>query len=162
MRHRTEQVVPESEQQAHSRRSFLQRLALLSGALAVASFCLGALRFVVPQRHNTMHNRIPIGRRADFVEGTMRDLPEHNARVFATAEGLCALSVVCTHLGCIVDQRGSEFFCPCHASAFDSRGVPTSGPAPRPLDWYKIGADRDGELYVDLDQIVPVGSYFAT
>lgn len=50
-----------------------------------------------------------------------------------------AMSLVCTHLGCIVNWRPDlgEFHCPCHGSIFDHNGAVLRGPAPRPLPRYK-------------------------
>ncbi len=47
-----------------------------------------------------------------------------------TAEDFLALSSVCPHLGCQVHWEAQEqrFFCPCHNGAFDSQGMPLSGP----------------------------------
>lgn len=49
---------------------------------------------------------------------------------------------VCTHLGCVPlgagegENRGpfGGYFCPCHASAYDTAGRIRSGPAPRNLE----------------------------
>lgn len=42
----------------------------------------------------------------------------------------------CAHLGCPVSySRGGDVYsCPCHGGAYDSRGLVTAGPPPRPLD----------------------------
>ncbi len=51
---------------------------------------------------------------------------------------LVAVSVVCTHLGCVVNWMSAEskFKCPCHGSGFSLSGVNTEGPAPgRWIDW---------------------------
>ena len=55
-----------------------------------------------------------------------------------------AVSSICTHTGCLVQQVASGFSCPCHRSDFDQEGRPVSGPAPRPLDRLetKIEGDR--------------------
>ncbi len=49
-----------------------------------------------------------------------------------------ATSLICTHLGCIVDWRpeSGDFLCPCHGSMFDHNGAVLRGPAPRPLRQY--------------------------
>lgn len=51
-----------------------------------------------------------------------------------------ALSLVCTHLGCIVNwvPEKKEFHCPCHGSIFDAHGNVLRGPAPRPLPSYEV------------------------
>lgn len=51
-----------------------------------------------------------------------------------------AFSAVCTHLGCLVEYRGADkqFHCNCHGSIFDLNGKNVSGPAPRPLDPFRV------------------------
>lgn len=45
-----------------------------------------------------------------------------------------ALSMVCTHEGCSLnDPSGGEMFCPCHGSRFDLQGNVLRGPANRSL-----------------------------
>lgn len=46
----------------------------------------------------------------------------------------------CTHLGCAHhwDDNQAKFVCPCHNSFFAKTGAVLSGPAPRPLDRYRV------------------------
>src|SRR5438552_13836387 len=69
---------------------------------------------------------------------------------YAMAEGIFALSTVCTHLGCTPNWLDSErkFKCPCHGSGFRITGINFEGPAPRPLERFKIEL-IEGELVVD-------------
>jgi len=62
--------------------------------------------------------------------------------------GMLALSVKCTHLGCIVRADKQGFHCPCHASSFDKYGEVKSPPATRALDIFSIKIIK-GELYID-------------
>jgi cytochrome b6-f complex iron-sulfur subunit len=50
-----------------------------------------------------------------------------------------ALSLVCTHLGCLVNwvPDQGEFHCPCHGSRYDANGAVLQGPAPLPLKRYE-------------------------
>ena len=41
---------------------------------------------------------------------------------------------LCTHLGCIPAYDGKNFKCACHGGEFNTAGVQTFGPPPRPLD----------------------------
>ena len=65
--------------------------------------------------------------------------------------GFYALSTVCTHLGCTPNwlDAESKFKCPCHGSGFYVTGVNFEGPAPRPLERYRIALSEDGQLLVD-------------
>ena len=66
---------------------------------------------------------------------------------------LVALNTTCTHLGCTPNVLFSEqkIKCPCHGSGFRFNGINFEGPAPRPLERYKIGLDADGQIVVDKD-----------
>ncbi len=67
--------------------------------------------------------------------------------------GLLALSIKCTHLGCIVQPSDKGFLCPCHASAFNKHGEVMSPPATRALDIFPITIEN-GEILVDTNQPV--------
>jgi cytochrome b6-f complex iron-sulfur subunit len=66
-----------------------------------------------------------------------------------------ALKSVCTHLGCPPNWLEGEqkFKCPCHGSGFYISGVNFEGPAPRPLERYKVTLADDGQIVVDKSQI---------
>ena len=65
--------------------------------------------------------------------------------------GFYALSTVCTHLGCTPNWLSADekFKCPCHGSGFVKTGINIEGPAPRPLERYKITMAEDGQIQVD-------------
>jgi cytochrome b6-f complex iron-sulfur subunit len=67
--------------------------------------------------------------------------------------GIFALSTTCTHLGCIPNWLAADnkFKCPCHGSGFRSSGMNFEGPAPRPLERWRVVLE-DGELLVDKNQ----------
>ncbi len=58
------------------------------------------------------------------------------ALVTRSQDGVLALSLVCTHLGCIVQWLPAQhqFHCPCHDGLFDEFGDVISGPPPLPLE----------------------------
>lgn len=58
---------------------------------------------------------------------------------------LYALSLICTHLGCIVSWHLEErrLICPCHAGMFDVTGAVLGGPPPRPLPSYEVKLSGD-------------------
>lgn len=63
-----------------------------------------------------------------------------------------ALDVTCTHLGCTPNVLASEnkIKCPCHGSGFRFNGINFEGPAPRPLERYRVYIDPvDGLITVD-------------
>jgi cytochrome b6-f complex iron-sulfur subunit len=63
---------------------------------------------------------------------------------------LIALSTICTHLGCSPSwlEADKKFKCPCHGSGFYKNGINFEGPAPRPLERFKI-YEVDGVVVVD-------------
>ena len=66
-------------------------------------------------------------------------------------QGIYALSTTCTHLGCTPNWLTAEnkFKCPCHGSGFYKTGMNFEGPAPRPLERYRIVLGDDGQIIVD-------------
>lgn len=64
--------------------------------------------------------------------------------------GMLAISIKCTHLGCMVqaDTNTNGFNCPCHASKFDKYGEVLSPPATRALDILPITI-VNGNVMVD-------------
>lgn len=108
-----------------SRRRFL--LALIAGFAALA----GLGRFLKPR---------PVPR-AIIVDTPLNNVPRDGALVFRDErvavgwgnDGIFALSLVCTHLGCTVSVTSEGLFCPCHGSRFDREGRVVKGPADRPL-----------------------------
>jgi len=75
---------------------------------------------------------------------------------------------VCTHLGCTVRAEAlprpeeanvggqplrltHKFSCPCHGSHYRGDGTNVSGPAPKPLEWFRLSVSPDDrQLVVDL------------
>ncbi len=88
----------------------------------------------------------PVRAEARPVEIPLADLPVGGSKpityegrpalVMRTAEGVIALSLICTHLGCTVQwQEGKQqFYCPCHDGRFDRDGDVIAGPPPLPLE----------------------------
>ena len=69
-------------------------------------------------------------------------------------DGFFVLSTVCTHLGCTPNWLEAEqkFKCPCHGSGFRITGINFEGPAPRPLERYRIYMANDGQIIVDKNK----------
>jgi len=105
-------------------------------------------------------HRFRVGKPAEFPPGTVKIVPEHNVRMIATEAGVAALSLVCTHLGCIVAESSEGFKCPCHGSRFSPDGKVIGGPAPRPLRWLEVSQAADGSLVVDKDREVNAEQFF--
>lgn len=74
-------------------------------------------------------------------------------------ERLAALSLECTHLGCLLNPTDQGFYCPCHGSVFGPDGTVYSGPAKVNLPWYPVRLDggrvwiRTGEKQRDPEWV---------
>ena len=64
----------------------------------------------------------------------------------ADATAVVALNSICTHQGCSVDWKDSEFACPCHGSKFSAGGEVLEGPADKPLPTYEAMVEGDSVL----------------
>ena len=80
-----------------------------------------------------------------------RWVDKYGVWIIRTLEGMYALSTICTHLGCKPSWLDTEqkFKCPCHGSGFYKSGVNFEGPAPRPLERFRIVLADDGKILVD-------------
>lgn len=74
------------------------------------------------------------------------------------ANGVYALSTICTHQGCDMSLRGDisyqGVFCGCHGAQFDADGNPVAGPARGPLAHYPLTIDASGNITVDMSSTV--------
>lgn len=83
--------------------------------------------------------------------------PGRAVALFRDAEGLYAISTICTHLGCVVKPHADGFECPCHGSRFAADGEVTRGPAPQPLPWLKVNVSG-GVVTIDEGATVAAGT----
>jgi Rieske Fe-S protein len=72
--------------------------------------------------------------------------------------GVYAMSAICTHAGCFLDDASTTIaaglYCPCHGSSFDGEGAVIGGPARAALQHYAVTVTADGSLTVDGSQPV--------
>ena len=59
-----------------------------------------------------------------------------------------ALSLKCTHLGCTVEDKETEFACPCHGSRFDTDGNVLAGPAQTALKQLRVEITPENTLKI--------------
>jgi len=83
--------------------------------------------------------------------------PGRSVAVFRDGEGVYAISLTCTHLGCIVKPTAAGFECPCHGSRFGHDGAVMRGPAPKALPWVGVSV-AGGTITVDEEVTVPKGT----
>ncbi len=140
-----------SRNSAPTRRDFL-RLAT-TGVLSAAGLVgLGELaRFLGFQTADAPKTVFDVGQAAQYPAGSRTVLPEVPAVLIATTSGFQAMSLVCTHLGCTVEEDGGGFKCPCHGSRYDSKGTVERGPARLPLRMLRVEQTAAGRLLVHTD-----------
>ncbi len=129
----------------HTRTKFLSLVAVAAGGVMTAAILVPVVGFAVVDTLGTEEWRwVDVGKFGDFPPGSTTSLavtgpdPEADRRVFIRHrdDELLAIWNRCAHLGCPVKySSGSDgYVCPCHGGAYDSRGLVTAGPPPRPLD----------------------------
>jgi cytochrome b6-f complex iron-sulfur subunit len=139
------------------RRDVLGLMSLWSMAATLLFATVGMLRMpkaaVLPSPSKKFRVALP----DTLPEGTPFVPPGRSTALFRDAEGVYAISIVCTHLGCIVKPTANGFECPCHGSGFAPNGEVVRGPAPRSLSWLKVSVNG-GLVTVDEGASVPVGT----
>ena len=137
-----------------NRREFFSYLSVawITFSAACAGLASLAFRFSYPN--------VNFEPEMDFVAGSPKDYEEGVDERWKTLYGvwivklgnrIMAYSNICTHLGCIPNWLPAEnkFKCPCHGSGYYITGVNFEGPAPRPLERYRIFMNADGKMVVD-------------
>ncbi len=150
----------ELEREPISRRDYLGVAGVGSATAAVAFSVIGMMRLPKPRVLPDVSSVVRLGKPSEFQPGTVAMLPEENVCVIATEEGISAVSLVCTHLGCIVKRAEDGFDCPCHGSKFGSDGEVVAGPAPRGLPWLAVSQAADGTLLADRAKEVDAGESY--
>lgn len=130
---------------AASRRSFLAKIWLGLGIVAVVECAWVVLSFLRPRKprieEDDLDGVVEAGSTDSFEPGTVTAFPRGNFYLAKLDDGgFLALSCKCTHLGCTVPwvQAEDSFVCPCHSSTFDITGAVLSGPASRSLDMCRV------------------------
>ena len=151
--HGTSRLDPE----AMPRRDFLGLASLGAACAALAFATIGMIRLPKAAVLSSPSKKFRVNLPDSLAAGQAYVPPGRSVAVFRDAEGVYAISLVCTHLGCVVKNQPDGFECPCHGSRFHSDGSVAKGPAPRPLPWRKVTAGSKGYV-IDEDVSVPVGT----
>lgn len=136
---------------------FLKNRRQFLGALAGVVGAVGATQVIVP----LLGSFTPVQKgKPEPVTLNLGDIPEGgfvSARygstqflAFNRKSGIECISLVCTHLGCLVkwdpeaNSGKGQFKCPCHDGGFDEHGVQKFGPPPAPLELlpFKLVGDK--------------------
>ncbi|MEE9218174.1 MAG: Rieske (2Fe-2S) protein [Acidobacteriota bacterium] len=137
------------------RRGFLSWLALgwLAFTAATTAGLTAMARFLFPNVLFEPPSTFKAGFPSEYGVGTVDERWKEGFGVWIVRdeEGLYALSTVCTHLGCTPNWLAADgkFKCPCHGSGFYKTGINFEGPAPRPLERFRIVLAEDGQVLVD-------------
>lgn len=139
------------------RRDFLGLAALGATAAALLFSLFGMLRLPKAAVLSSPSKRFSVTLPDVLADGEAFVPEGRSVAVFRDAEGVFAISTICTHLGCVVKANADGFECPCHGSRFAGDGAVTKGPAPAPLPWLKVTADGS-TLQIDQEEQVPAGT----
>lgn len=153
--------INEIQMEPMSRRDFLTTVVYWAIAAATSSVLFGLLRFPKPALFPDIPRVFKIGKPEDYPPGAEKIFEEKKVIVRRDVGGLYAISLICTHLGCIVSKHAEKFECPCHGSKFDANGKVIAGPAPKALEWFKVSQLPDGKLVVDTMKKVPIGTRYS-
>ncbi len=129
-----------------SRRDFLKLardgFLYLSGALTLG----GLLRFLDFEPNPAPKTEFDIGPASNYPLNSRTLLSDPPSVLLHTENGFSALSLVCTHLGCGLENNSNGFACPCHGSRFDVDGRVIHGPADKPLQSLRVEVTDEGNL----------------
>ena len=141
------------------RRAFMSNAALAVGwgafgvATGTSTWAYG-IRFMTPNVLEEPDPRVRVGKMQRYHEmapgEVIEDFKPQGIWLVRDGEKLAALSIICTHLGCIPNwlPNDRKFKCPCHGSGYKPSGINFEGPTPRPLERFKLYIE-DGVVVVD-------------
>ncbi len=132
-----------------TRTKFLTGIALVTGGVMTAAILVPVVGFAAADSLKEEDWQwVDIGPLSDFPDGQTTSIavsgpaPESDRRAFIRNRdgAIIAIWNRCAHLGCPVaySQGGDVYSCPCHGGAYDSLGLVTAGPPPRPLDRFDV------------------------
>jgi Rieske Fe-S protein len=136
-------------ERSSSRRSFLHRFLISWLLLVSLPGIYAVIQYLIPPKlRERLLESILIAKTQDIPSDGVKRVKFNKKPVylFRNAEGqVKALSGVCTHLGCVVEYHGEQrnFVCNCHGSTFSLEGKNLSGPAPRPLESFRVELKGD-------------------
>ncbi len=141
------------------RRAFMSSAALGAGWIAFG-FGTGVaagpafMRFMMPNVLEEPDPLVRVGKFQRYLEmkpgEVNEDYKPQGIWIIRDGDKIAALSIICTHLGCIPNwlPNDRKFKCPCHGSGYKPNGINFEGPTPRPLERFRVYVE-DGVLVVD-------------
>jgi cytochrome b6-f complex iron-sulfur subunit len=139
------------------RRAFFTKIGLGSLGIAAAGTAVFSYEFLSPNVLYEPSAIVNVGKIESFALNSVTMDVNSGIYLVRADEGYFALSMVCTHLGCLTawNQDLGIIACPCHGSKFKRTGEKIEGPAPKPLPWLKVWVSDDGDLMVDRSNEIP-------
>lgn len=134
-----------------NRRDFLK---LSTTGLLTASGLIGLgalLRFMGYESQPATKTEFDLGEESAYPVGSRTVLSDVPAILIRTDSGFKAISLVCTHLGCTVEQTVDGYSCPCHGSLYSDDGSVLRGPAQKPLPALRVEQNVAGRLTLYLN-----------
>jgi cytochrome b6-f complex iron-sulfur subunit len=102
----------------------------------------------------------PAGKASSIAMGSLIQVVSSEIAIGRDAQGLYAMSMICTHQGCgmniVSPTNQPSLHCACHGSNFSATGAVTRGPARVPLQHFQLDVSPNGDLTVC--QLVVVAS----
>ena len=139
------------------RRGFVKKLSLSALVLGIGGAVVECGRFLKPNVLYEPSQVFKVGELNQFPFGSRTVIEGHGVEIVREKDGVHAISLVCTHLGCLLKPvlNDSEigYACPCHGSNFTPKGEVLGGPAPKALPWYEVYVDNTGTLVVDASKV---------
>lgn len=137
----------------NSRRNFINYILFAWSAITFTPILYVIIQYIIPPKlREIVLESMHIGK--------LSDMPADGAKIVKfnktplvvvhNQDGqIKAFSAVCTHLGCLVEYRNDDkkIHCNCHGSVFDLDGKNIAGPAPRPLQPFRVELKGD-EIFV--------------
>ena len=138
-----------------SRKKFLQlstkAVLWLAGGLGLA----GLIRYFSYTPVSGSQLTFDLGPREDFPSSGRMLRVDIPAVIYRRGSDYQAFSLVCTHLGCVLEESPTGYTCPCHGSQFSLNGRVESGPAVKDLAALKIELTEEGDLLLHKEDPGP-------
>ena len=139
------------------RRDFVKKLTVTTVLLGIGGAVAQCGRFLHPNVLYEPSRVFKVGEVSRFPFGSRTVIEGRGVEIVREKEGMHAVSLVCTHLGCLLKPVENDpdigYACPCHGSNFTPKGEVLGGPAPRDLPWYEMYQDHTGTLMVDTSKV---------
>ena len=139
------------------RRGFVKKLTVTALVLGVGGAVVECGRFLKPNVLYEPSRAFKVGAVSQYAFGSRTVIEGRGIEIVREKDGMHAISLVCTHLGCLLipveNDHEIGYSCPCHGSTFAPLGTVLGGPAPRDLPWYEMYVDNAGILVVDTSKV---------